>query len=125
MAHSLGNMLVSAARRDHGLQYAKYFMLNAAVPIEAYDIANGVTAESKAGMTNPDWVGYPDRVRASHAERDHKPHGCGLARVSFLRSFRKQGHLHVYEWRDRLGESFVSHTAAGGCDSRRIICRWR
>jgi len=66
MAHSLGNMLVSAAKRDHGLQYAKYFMLNAAVPIEAYDVANGVTAESKAGMTNPDWVGYPDRVRASH-----------------------------------------------------------
>ena len=24
------------------------------------------TAESKAGMTHPEWVGYPDRVRASH-----------------------------------------------------------
>ena len=66
LVHSLGNMLVSAAKRDHGLQYAKYFMLNAAVAVEAYDAANGVTAESKAGMTHPDWVGYPDRVRASH-----------------------------------------------------------
>ena len=66
LAHSLGNMLVSAAKQDHGLQYAKYFMLNAAVAIEAYDAASGVTAESKAGMTHPEWVGYPDRVRASH-----------------------------------------------------------
>ena len=66
LAHSLGNMLVSAAKQDHGLQYAKYFMLNAAVPVEAYDAAGGVTAESKAGMTHPDWVNYPDRVRASH-----------------------------------------------------------
>ena len=66
LAHSLGNMLVSTAKQDHGLQYAKYFMLNAAVAVEAYDAANGVTAESKAGMMHPDWVGYPDRVRASH-----------------------------------------------------------
>ena len=66
MAHSLGNMLVSAARQDQGLQYEKYFMVNAAVPVEAYDAVNGVTALSKAGMTNPEWVGYPDRVRASH-----------------------------------------------------------
>ena len=42
MAHSLGNMLVSAARQDHGLQYEKYFMVNAAVPVEAYDPAGGV-----------------------------------------------------------------------------------
>ena len=41
-------------------------MLNAAVPVEAYDASGGVTAESKAGMTHPDWANYPDRVRASH-----------------------------------------------------------
>ena len=66
LAHSLGNMLVLSAIQDHGLRYAKYFMLNAAVPVEAYDEENGVTAESKAGMTHPEWVGYPDRVRAAH-----------------------------------------------------------
>ena len=36
----------------------KFFLLN--------DAVNGVTAESKAGMTHPEWAGYPDRVRASH-----------------------------------------------------------
>ena len=37
VAHSLGNMLVSSAIRDYGLDYTKYVMLNAAVPREAYD----------------------------------------------------------------------------------------
>ena len=37
LAHSLGNMLVSSAAKDHGLSYSKYYMLNAAVPMEAYD----------------------------------------------------------------------------------------
>ena len=37
LAHSLGNMLVSSAAVDHGLQYDRYYMLNAAVPMEAYD----------------------------------------------------------------------------------------
>lgn len=37
LAHSLGNVLVSAAAKDHQLAYSKYYMLNAAVPMEAYD----------------------------------------------------------------------------------------
>ncbi|MBP5788191.1 MAG: hypothetical protein J6Y19_10315 [Kiritimatiellae bacterium] len=37
MAHSLGNLVVSSAIRDHGLVCEKYFMFNAAVPAEAYD----------------------------------------------------------------------------------------
>ena len=37
MAHSLGNMVVSSAIADHGMGVGKYFMLNAAVPSEAYD----------------------------------------------------------------------------------------
>ena len=37
LAHSLGNMLVSSAAVDHGLDYVKYCMINAAVPMEAYD----------------------------------------------------------------------------------------
>lgn len=39
MAHSLGNMVVSSAIADHGMGVTKYFMLNAAVPAEAYDPA--------------------------------------------------------------------------------------
>lgn len=37
LAHSLGNMLVSAAAKGNSLVYSKYYMLNAAVPIEAYN----------------------------------------------------------------------------------------
>lgn len=37
LAHSLGNMLVSEAAKYHLLDYQKYYMLNAAVPMEAYD----------------------------------------------------------------------------------------
>ncbi len=66
IAHSLGNMLVSAARQDYGLQYDKYFMLNAAVPIEAYDPVDGVTAISHHDMTPREWRPYEDRVRATH-----------------------------------------------------------
>ena len=66
VAHSLGNMLVSAARQFSGLEYERYLMLNAAVPIEAYDPTGGVTAVSKFCMTPEKWRPYPDRVRASH-----------------------------------------------------------
>jgi len=66
IAHSLGNMLVSAARQFHGLQYEQYFMLNAAVPVEAYDPDGGVTDETKNAMTPSAWRPYPDRVRPTH-----------------------------------------------------------
>ena len=36
LAHSLGNMLVSAAIQDCQMPHEKYFMLNAAVAMEAY-----------------------------------------------------------------------------------------
>lgn len=66
IAHSLGNMLVSSARQHHGLQYEQYFMLNAAVPVEAYDEQDGVSVASKHDMTPPEWRPYPDRVRSTH-----------------------------------------------------------
>ena len=59
-------MLVSEARQNHGLQYERYFMLNAAVPAEAYDPEGSVTETSKAVMTPPDWRPYPERVRSTH-----------------------------------------------------------
>jgi len=66
IAHSLGNMLVSAARQFHGLRYDQYFMLNAAVPVEAYDSVSGVTTNSYHDMTPKEWRQYPDRVRSTH-----------------------------------------------------------
>ena len=59
-AHSLGNMLVSSAIKDHSLQYQKYYMLNAAVPMEAYDR----DAES-ASMIDHDWRAVSNRVYSS------------------------------------------------------------
>ena len=66
IAHSLGNMLVSAARQFHGLQYDQYFMLNAAVALEAYDPVGGVTTNSWNDMTPAEWRPYPNRVRPTH-----------------------------------------------------------
>lgn len=63
--HSLGNMLVSSAIADHGMQVSSYFMLNAAVPMEAYD-PDEVTDESSYNMADPDWHAYTNRLWASH-----------------------------------------------------------
>ena len=61
MAHSLGNMLVSSAIKDCGLAgYAKYYMLNAAVPMEAYDVA-----ADAAEMVDSAWSNVPPNYRAS------------------------------------------------------------
>ena len=67
LAHSLGNMLVSAAIQDWQLPYERYFMLNAAVPIEAYDAStNSVNAAGIDRMLPRDWVGYDTMLKAAH-----------------------------------------------------------
>ncbi len=60
LAHSLGNMLVSSAAVDHHLQYGRYYMLNAAVPMEAYD-----ETEFSQNMVDSAWSGVPLNYRAS------------------------------------------------------------
>jgi hypothetical protein len=59
MAHSLGNMVVSSAIADHGMGVHKYFMFNAAVAAEAYDVSqwNGDDSGLNPMMHN-DWTGY-------------------------------------------------------------------
>ena len=67
MAHSLGNMLVSSAIQDWQLPCERYFMLNAAVPIEAYDVStNAVNAAGIDRMLPIDWVGYDTMLKAAH-----------------------------------------------------------
>lgn len=61
LAHSLGNMLVSSAAVDHGLEYSRYYMLNAAVPMEAYT-TNAVTVSQ---MIDDAWELVPLQYRAS------------------------------------------------------------
>lgn len=65
IAHSLDNILISVARQFHGHQYERHFILNAAVPVEAYD-PNGISFESRNAMTPEEWLGYSNRVRAAH-----------------------------------------------------------
>jgi len=66
LAHSLGNMLVSAAIQDYDMEYEKYFMLNSAVAMEAYDSYSGITQESHDNMTPGAWKNYSDKVRSTH-----------------------------------------------------------
>ena len=60
LAHSLGNMLVSSAAKDHGLVYSKYYMLNAAVPMEAYDMD-----ADNSEMIDAEWINVPLAYRVS------------------------------------------------------------
>jgi len=66
LAHSLGNMLTSAAIQDFEMPYERYFMLNAAIPIEAFDPTDGISPESHDNMTPRAWTNYADRVRSTH-----------------------------------------------------------
>lgn len=59
--HSLGNMVLSSAIVDHGLNADTYFMLNAAVAQEAYDSA----VDHADAMRHPSWQGYGRRLWAS------------------------------------------------------------
>ena len=61
IAHSLGNMVVSSAIKDFGLNPEKYFMLDAAVAMEAY---RG-DALSRNEMRPYYWGDYSERLWAS------------------------------------------------------------
>ena len=52
LAHSLGNMLVSEAAKSYLLNYSRYYMLNAAVPIEAYDSTSMAQEMIEHGWTD-------------------------------------------------------------------------
>ncbi len=65
MAHSLGNMLASSAIQDCSLSVKNYFMLNAAVPAEAYDEKQWNTNAVQNYMLHPDWDHYEPRTWCS------------------------------------------------------------
>lgn len=65
--HSLGNMVVSSAVKDHTLNVSKYFMLDAAVALEAYDSS----MQSKNAMSDYEWKSllfgtYPDHLWSAY-----------------------------------------------------------
>jgi hypothetical protein len=59
--HSLGNMVVSSAIADHGLSVNAYFMLNAAVAMEAYN----ASFDNRNVIRHSDWQNYDSRLWAS------------------------------------------------------------
>ncbi|NLG15414.1 MAG: alpha/beta hydrolase [Lentisphaerae bacterium] len=61
MAHSLGNMVVCSAIKDHQLVVSKYCMLNAAVPSEAFGSAN-ISASSKSVLHHIEWDDYKEKT---------------------------------------------------------------
>lgn len=58
IAHSLGNMLASAAIQDHGMVVDKYFALNSAVPAEAYDASPYNSTPVENVFIHSDWADY-------------------------------------------------------------------
>ena len=54
-AHSLGNAVVSSAISDHGAQITRYFLLDAAVPSEAYDAGEAEPNDASAIMPHTEW----------------------------------------------------------------------
>ena len=99
IAHSLGNMLVSAAAQFHGLTYDKYFMLNAAIAREAFDPVGGITPDSHDAMTPETWMSYPDRVRATHWY-DLFPQGDGRRLLTWKGIFSSVGNVINYYSRE-------------------------
>ncbi len=63
-AFSLGNVMTSSAIHDWGMQVSKYFLIDAAVPREAY--SGVITAEEEQNMRNPEWAAYDKRLWASN-----------------------------------------------------------
>ncbi len=68
IAHSLGNVVAGEAIARGGLTPSRYYMVNAAVPAEAY--AYGLQSPEQAlHMTDVRWRGYVPRLHASNWHR--------------------------------------------------------
>ncbi len=78
LAHSLGNMVVSAAIQDHALNINNYMMLNAAVPAEAYDmtpVTYDFTTSIPRGLIHDDWINVAPQAWANFWHRHFIAHG--------------------------------------------------
>ena len=88
-AHSLGNMVASSAISDHALDAAHYFMVNAAVPTEAY---LGESADRRL-MVHPEWKDQLGLI-PDYAEWLLSPNWWWL--------FPPEDHRSLLKWKDRF-----------------------
>ena len=93
-AHSLGNVVVGSAIQDWGAQPAQYYMIDAAVALEAYD---GATPKDDS-MLHPDWTDYRNTADANRvADR-------AFASEWYLNpAFSASDMRKTLTWRDRFG----------------------
>ncbi|NDV61518.1 alpha/beta hydrolase [Puniceicoccales bacterium CK1056] len=89
-AHSLGNMVASSAIVDHGWNVLNYFMLNAAVPTEAYLGEQ----EDRRKMVNPDW-------KDEGSDQSDYPEFLMPSYWSAL--FQPDDHRSLLSWKTRFG----------------------
>lgn len=70
-AHSLGNMVLGQAIQKYGLRTNSYFMLNPAVPTEAYNSSQlaDTTGPEKNLMAIPDWSDFYDDSHDTNPRR--------------------------------------------------------
>ena len=80
-AHSLGNMVVSSAIADHDLEVENYFMIDAAVAMEAYESAS-------TDLMKPDsWDGYLPRLWPTHWHELFDPATDGRSGLTWRQRF--------------------------------------
>lgn len=61
--HSMGNVVVSSAIKDHGMNVNKYLMVDAAVALEAYDTSVSAVGPYYANAMRPyHWIDYNRRL---------------------------------------------------------------
>jgi hypothetical protein len=108
-AHSLGNMLVTSAIKDHGLSLNAYFPFDAAVPIEAYD----ASALNAGDMRHIDWQNYNTRLRATEWHQLFDA-GDGRRTLSWRGRFGAVGSAHNFY---STGEEVLNNTSNGDHNS--------
>ena len=60
--HSLGNMLTTSAIKDHSMSVNKYYMVDAAIAMEAFDASLESNQIMRDSMRHPDWKDYDTRL---------------------------------------------------------------
>jgi hypothetical protein len=82
-AHSLGNMVVSAAIAKHGANVTNYFMVDGAIAIEAFD---GSPSLQNNNMWNTDWPTYAEWLWCSEWHTNF-PSGDGRRGLTWRDTF--------------------------------------
>ena len=95
--HSMGNVVVSSAIKDHGMNVAKYFMVNAAVALEAYDTSVSTTGPYYVNAMRPlSWGNFERRLWSTDWWKLF-PEGDNRRRLTWMNRFGNFPHaINVY-----------------------------